>query len=226
MPRRTGCTSWTCQYKFRRDELLYTYANSRGLDRLQAARKVVEFLAKSELIPHYGPQLQDWAKLARELDPRNENGYAEWFFYTDWIVQFGLAAANDPARLKEQIDRLDEWRKTFTVKDADRCALMYLQAGKLLAASKQPEQATRCFKSGLECKPTNQRVLQQLVTAATGKFVLGSGTGFVVAEGGYLLTNYHVIERDWPVVVRLAKDKDLGRRGGGPRREARHACYV
>jgi S1-C subfamily serine protease/thioredoxin-related protein len=192
--------------RVRRDELLSGIATARGADRLRAAGEALDFLERGGLVVYYGALLQDWSKVAGELDPKNEGGFAERFFLAAWYVQLHRGDPNKPEQLAAAVGRLDEWRKNHRVKDADRLAKTYFRAGYVLSLAGKAERAAQCFQAGLACKPSDPRLAQQLTLAAAGKLILGSGTGFAVASGGYLLTNQHVVTGGGRPMVQLRKD--------------------
>jgi len=59
------------------------------------------------------------------------------------------------------------------------------------------------IQQGLAYQPRNPALAAALKEAAKATRALAMGTGFVVAPGGYVLTNYHVVEAASKVVIQL-----------------------
>jgi S1-C subfamily serine protease/thioredoxin-related protein len=201
------------EVRIRRDTLLAAVAEARGAGQLEAAKKALEFLFTADsragdevdLLGHYSSLLQEWAELASRHDPENERGDAELFFFTSVYARMRHAAHADPKEMEACVRRLDDWRGKNKVKDANRAASLYLRAGEMLSFAGLADPAARCFRSGSACKPADPDLARMLSDAAEGKRVLGSGTGFVVADGGYILTNSHVAARHGRLMVQLTK---------------------
>jgi S1-C subfamily serine protease len=84
---------------------------------------------------------------------------------------------------------------------------MHLRAGEALTAAGKSEQAAAYYRQGMEFKPTDRPLLNELRVRAASVYS-GSGTGFVVSQGGYLLTNHHVIRGPGRIVVRVHPAKE------------------
>jgi S1-C subfamily serine protease len=198
-----------------RDTLFTSVAQEQGRAQVKAVQEAVEFLLRRGLTRYYGPQLQEWVLLAGKQDPQNQHGHVERIFEyvwcSLWYSQRDELNLADPAQLQEAIAlarQLDEWKKHYQFRDVNRAALMHLLAGLLLAVADQPEQATRYFKEGLAHSPSEPDLARCLGKAVKGELAIGSGTGFVVAAGGYVLTNYHVIKGPGRLVVTLPPGKE------------------
>lgn len=196
------------QVRFRRDELFDAVKSAKGADALDAARQAADFLSERELAGYYSPLLRDWLKLAQKHDPQNEQGYVERFFLSDWYEQLQRAAEAGPGELVACVARLHDWRKQYRFKSVNLGAFMYCEAGKCLALAQKHTEASRCFRDGLACNPTSPPLQEFLRRAAAGKLELGSGTGFVVAAGGYVLTNNHVVAGPGRLLVQTSSDAE------------------
>lgn len=113
----------------------------------------------------------------------------------------------NPDEAKKVVDEFDQMKKTRTFKDHDVGAKLHLVAALILCRlgpEYRAEAAQKC-KEGLDFGPHDPSVLsflQQLKQYLDGEpskpgqahaFPVGSGTGFCVAQGNYVLTNHHVI---------------------------------
>ena len=112
--------------------------------------------------------------------------------------------AKNPDEAKKLVDEFDHWKKTRTFKDHDLAAELHLAGGLILLAARpdlRKEAAEKC-KEGLAFDPHDpdlRACSQQFSQALTGEpanvIPVGSGTGFCIAQGNYVLTNHHVIAR-------------------------------
>jgi S1-C subfamily serine protease len=201
------------EIRIRRDTLLAAVGDARGAGQLAAARKALAFLFEADslagehvdLLGQYGDLLDEWARLAGAHDPKNERGDAEHFFLARLQAEL-RQGRSDPKELDAAVRRLDEWLAGNKPRDANAAAEVYLRAGMLLSFAGQSDRAVRCFKSGLGCRPADAELARKLTAAAAGKYLLSSGTGFVVAEGGYILTNRHVADSPGRLQVQLTRD--------------------
>ncbi len=119
-----------------------------------------------------------------------------------WLRRFALASRN-PDEAKTVVAQFDEWKKSRVFADHDMGAALHLDAAMILGRlgpDLYKEAAQKC-KEGLDFNPHDPRVRglleqlsQYLTTGESGGMPVGSGTGFCVAEGNYVLTNHHVID--------------------------------
>ena len=118
-----------------------------------------------------------------------------------WMRSLAMAARNSD-EAKKVVDEFDRWKKTRTFKDREMGAALHLAAAGLLAQLDLRKEAAQKCKEGLALQPHNPMVrayLEQFSRYSSvepGKpfmMPVGSGTGYCIAEGNYLLTNHHVI---------------------------------
>src|SRR5262249_46409338 len=123
-----------------------------------------------------------------------------------WLSGFRRLAEDGLDQQVKWVGRLDDFKKSQRFKDVNRAALLHLIAATAMARAGKEDEALRYLKDGLACKPTDPDLQRRL---AAGAALLGfdTGTGFVVAPGGYLLTNAHVVSRG-KVYVRLPGSKE------------------
>jgi S1-C subfamily serine protease/thioredoxin-related protein len=175
------------------------------------ARKALDFLEMNKLERFYADAVN---KLTARLPTSEEHAVTkEWADH--WKQSFWRAAQN-PDEAKRIVGEFDQWKKTRTFKDPDMGAVLHLAAASILARlgpELRKEAAEKC-KEGLAFKPHDpylRSLLEQFSLALSGKsgvIPVGSGTGFCIAEGNYVLTNYHVIEGAKEIKVHLNGDQE------------------
>ena len=91
---------------------------------------------------------------------------------------------------------------------------LHLVAAVVLARLDLRKEAAEKCKEGLAFEPHDPHVrglleqFSQALTGEHGEMPVGSGTGFCVAQGNYVLTNHHVIDGAKKIKVRLNGEKD------------------
>ncbi|MCA9219299.1 MAG: trypsin-like peptidase domain-containing protein, partial [Planctomycetales bacterium] len=194
------------QMKAERDRLLAAAAQGNPASRLDAAIAAHQWLDEHELLRFYGDESTRWLALSRQVDPKNEAGKQEPFFEAVWLDQLREAAGDEPTRLVRTLEVLRTWSRDHRFVDHDRGARLALLAAGLLVKLERAEEAKSFVDLGMTYQPQDRELREQLsnasnVLASAGQ--LSSGTGFVVHELGYVLTNFHVIEGPGRLVVRL-----------------------
>jgi len=114
----------------------------------------------------------------------------------------------------QQIEAFDQWMKSHQFGDLGIAANLHLEAAKLLFAAREQEAAKEQCRQGLSDDSknpvTHQELAILLVLMERHPGIVGSGTGFCIFPGGYLLTNHHVIEGAKKVTVTLyEQEKDI-----------------
>ena len=118
------------------------------------------------------------------------------------------------------MEKFDRWKKTKTFKDHDMAAKASHGRGLCpvrLGPEHRKEAAQKC-KEGLAYEPKDPEVRSmleqfgQILSGKSGVFPAGSGTGFCVAQGNYVLTNHHVIAHAKEIKVHLNGDETSIRR--------------
>ena len=128
-----------------------------------------------------------------------------------WMRRFAMAARNSD-EAKKVIEEFDNWKKTRTFEDKEVGATLHLVAAIILGRLDLRKEALKKCQEGLAFQPHNPMLRATLerysliLSAEPGKPVLvpvGSGSGYCIAEGNYLLTNHHVIHGAKEIKVRL-----------------------
>jgi hypothetical protein len=186
------------EVRARRDQLFAAIAKVGGVAQLVAAGDALTFLQERDLVHHHLPLLEDWLKLASQLDPCNQEGHVEFFFESLWQAQ---AAGTSAQEMIAHAGRLDDWKKKYAFQDPNRAGRLHLVAGFMLARAGWPELALPYFKDGLALKPTDAKLIQTLTNCAAA-LGFATGSGFVVGEGGEIVTNNRLIAGPGKVLVR------------------------
>jgi S1-C subfamily serine protease len=191
--------------RHKRDSLFADVRVSQGKEKAEAAMQALAFLAESDVLPFYVRTFGDWYGEAREADPRNEQGQLEAFFEILWFGQLSATLRTPPHDLRPVVQQLDAWKRDHQFKDRDRAARMHLRVALLM--KDDPEAVNKYAAEGLAYQPRDEKLAQTLkfLQDAAGKLnIVNVGSGFAVAPGGYLLTNYHVVEEIRESGVRLS----------------------
>jgi thioredoxin-related protein len=185
----------------RRDTLFGQVKQVEGPAKVKAGAEALAFLAERGLASHYKKQVQEWGAGVQQIDPKNDKGYAEVFFEADWYYEMSPTETAHPdfARLA---GRLDEWKKTNTFKDKNLAARLHYSAGRLAVQAGERNAALKYALDGMAYRPDDARLHQGLFALA-GEMGLTCGSGFVVAPGGYILTNAHVVAGGGRISVRV-----------------------
>ncbi|WP_254512044.1 trypsin-like peptidase domain-containing protein [Anatilimnocola floriformis] len=185
--------------RIERDEL---WAAAQG-DSLEPAVKFLKWLMERKLIMRYGDEVKQLAPTARRLDTNNEKGQLEYFVEAEIVT--GLRELR-PGRVGILLAPLHAFLNDSKFKDDDRAVSMHLLAAALFRQIQQPGESRKHLARAEIYKPKNKELRDTLAAAKREMEqdkILSAGTGFVVAEGGYIMTNHHVIDGRGQVMVRL-----------------------
>jgi hypothetical protein len=192
--------------KTERDELIAESKKGTPEDQLVAAIKVIEWLEEHRLWRFYAAEIGQWRKLAERVDPENKQGILESFFEPEWFLRVASVRENDGETAGKVAALLDPWIKR-KFRDPDRGAKLHLLAARMLQATRRFDEATKQMQYAVDYRPLDTKLVEAVRDAKqilSNRDVLASGTGFLVATGGYVLTSHHVIEGDGKIVIRVA----------------------
>jgi S1-C subfamily serine protease/thioredoxin-related protein len=195
-------------FRDERDKLLA--ATTRGTDdeRLLAAVEFIRWLGKHDLLHFYEPQISRWKDLAERVDPQNEKGQNEALFITDWVLRLDEAAKLGAADLHAVAESLEGWKKSHQFKNPNLAAVTHMRLAAMLFQAGDQQAAATYLKEALDCGPTDPHLREMLEDrVAESNHPVSSGTGFSVAEHGYIVTNNHVVEGPGSIWVRLPGDE-------------------
>ena len=112
-------------------------------------------------------------------------------------------------RFSSAVQPLDEWRKAGRkFKNGDLGASFYIELVTLLGQAGDSDDAEKYAIEASDLQPTDPR-LRMIIgrIRAFATFPISSGSGFVFAPGGYILTNNHVVDGPGKIFVRIAGEK-------------------
>jgi S1-C subfamily serine protease len=168
--------------------------------------ETLDFLELSKLDRFY-------AKTVKSLSEKLPNGGAREVTehdYEFWRARLAMAMSN-PDNVKKEIEEYDRWkaRRSFK-KHPDAGAALDSIAALILARIGDKDGAKKKCEEALAFQPKDPRIremlalLQESLTGKPGEHVplpRGSGSGFCIATGNYILTNHHVIRDAKKIMV-------------------------
>ncbi len=185
-----------------RDEL---WAAVKG-ESLEPAVKLVTWLMEKKLITRYGDELKKWSEVAQRLDAANDLGQLECFIEAELMVKAVETNPENEIDVNLFVAPLKDWLTAKKFKDDDRGARLHLLAGGLLARAERKEEAMAHLARAASYSPKDPKLKEAIASAKTvveRGSILSTGTGFVVSEAGYIMTNSHVIAGPGKVIVRM-----------------------
>jgi S1-C subfamily serine protease/thioredoxin-related protein len=198
------------QSRGERDKLLANFEKLQGAEKLKANQELLAYLKQKGLVKHYRSLTAEGAKLAGQLDPTNEQGILETYFEMEWVDHVkALNPEAGPERknaVNQCLTQMNEWKKSKRFKDPNRAAELYLQTATFLETLEKRDEAFEYVDEAIGYQPTKREILQQLAMHMY-RLGIGGGTGFVIAPGGYLLTNHHVVNGARQMRVRVPQLK-------------------
>ncbi len=187
-----------------RDKLLAATQNGSDVDKLNAARAAFSWLVEKKLAQYYQPKIHRWLDLAEKVDSKNALGFNEAFFLGEWSLRLDAADKADTSQLQKLGMELEQWKKSHKFRDTNLAAKILATLGVLFARGKDGDDAVHYLQAAADVGPTDPQLkgeLDQLLELFSGP--VSSGTGWVCAAGGYLMTNNHVVEGPGKIFVRI-----------------------
>jgi S1-C subfamily serine protease len=177
--------------------------------RVDAAVKALQWMGKNDLLLANAGRIREWLDLSAKVDPNNQKGQYEHFFLVDLRLRLANAGKDDPKKILSAVQPLDDWRKAGRkFKNGDLGASFYIELVTLLGQAGDSDDAEKYAIEASDLQPTDPR-LRMIIgrIRAFATFPISSGSGFVFATGGYILTNNHVVDGPGKVFVRIAGEK-------------------
>ncbi|WP_425617268.1 trypsin-like peptidase domain-containing protein [Anatilimnocola sp. NA78] len=185
------------------------WADIKG-ETLEPAVKMAEWLIEKKIVARYKEEVESWMRVANRLDPTNEKGQLESFVEADLMVKAVDIDPDDNIEVTQFVAPLQDWLTTKKFQNDDRGARMHILAAGLLGRADRRDEAMQHLARAATYSPKDAKLREALASAKElierGN-ILSSGTGFLVSDTGYIMTNHHVIEGKGKVVVRLPGGK-------------------
>ncbi len=189
-----------------RDRLFKAVEDSQGEARLKSAVAAIEWLKKKSLEGEYLEQMKTWRTLAEEADPKNAKGVQDIFIESliKARLRAAMASSKPKVELESALKDFEEWKKKTPFKDPDLAVRLHLGLASILGEFELGDLAAKVIEGAMAYTPTDDSLKKALDRFKDGMVGLrGSGSGFVAAEGGYVLTNHHVVKGAKRIAIRI-----------------------
>lgn len=192
-------------------ELLAKIDSASDSLKSEAVYKMMDLLEANSLSRFYGKSLKRW-KTELPAGDEGKRPVTE-ALAESWVVRFERASRDSDAAL-QIANSFDEWKKTRRFSNREIGAGLHLAAALMLFQTDHLKEAEQKCKEAEAFHSRNPRLVAflewmqgQFAGGPGRRRVVGSGTGYCIADGGYLLTNHHVIEDAKKIMVRLDKQE-------------------
>jgi S1-C subfamily serine protease len=193
-----------------RDLLLAATERGDESQRFEAAIAFIRWLMSQKMLVQYRAQIHDWWQMAQSQDPQNAAGKQEVMLEAEVLCQLReLPEGTGRVEVVRRLDVLDPWTRDRKFSDDDRGFRLHFIAANILGPLGEESAAIAHLERAALYDPKDAD-LKEAKRAIAGRStnILSSGTGFVVAQGGYILTNKHVVEGAGRVAVRVPGVKE------------------
>ncbi len=204
-----AATEWQ-KHKAKRDELFSAIKTVNSAAEFAPIIPALDWIREASLIPYYQPQVESWYNAAASYDADNQNGCLEVIFEPYLVTKLIGTRRSDARDKKAVLDLTKPWLNRQFI-DPNRAVQTHLMAAQLYSALENETEAENHLKRANSYKPTKTELveaLRQVNLMLTNRNVLSTGTGFLISEAGYVMTNNHVIEGEGKVVVRIPGQPD------------------
>jgi len=191
--------NWVNGSRADRDREFAAAEKGSDSERLTAAGKAMKWLGEKNLAQFYSSKIHDWKTLAEKVDPKDEQGQLEVFMLGELEARLQELPKNDGKKIAEAMKPYLTWIKDgHKFKDPDAAARFGLKVSEILGnkeGAKDLQDAIAFILAADDCHPKNDDLRKKLAVVKelfTSPFA--NGTGWVCAEGGYIMTNNHVVE--------------------------------
>jgi S1-C subfamily serine protease len=193
-----------------RDDLLAATSAGDEQQQLDAAVGFVKWISSQKLLLQYRDAIHPWWSLAVKEDPTNAAGKQEVILEAEMMCKLtDLPDDAGTVAIVQRLDLLQPWLQDRRFSDADRGFKLHFLAGNILGQIGEEDSAIAHIQRAATYDPKDPDLQDaRKSVAGLSRDILSSGTGFVVAEGGYILTNKHVVDGRGRVAVRIAGVKD------------------
>lgn len=188
--------------KSERDRLLEAAVAGTPEQQLAGAAVAMRWIDQQKIVAQYHREIHAWYELAMRVDPENKAGHLEVLLEGEFSCNLRNLDPRDLVGISRRLGILDPWLKGRQFTSSDRGFRLHLiTAGILMQMEDDDPQGMAHLTKAATYKPDDAELRKQWQVVSSG--VISSGTGFVVAEGGYLLTNRHVVQGKGRTAVRI-----------------------
>jgi hypothetical protein len=195
------------EYQAARDASL---GDGEAVMRLEHAVSAVNWVKQRRLSEFYLDDMIRLAQVGEQLDGDNAAGKFEVLYAALWETRLADAIARERTdECRGLIDQLRTWRKERQVQDEDLDGRISLATAVALATLGDRKEAADEIRRASKLNIADEMLRERLEYAADlFSGTLSTGTGFLIASGGYVITNYHVIAGAGTPKVRMPDSKE------------------